>query len=243
VVINALQGLKWAIVQIDQLSVAFCSSPADRTFHQVPSLWCRSSSTIGLGAMLKSIGHSSLVFFFLREFVNYYLYSSTVGDNGEGDNSEMKMRPPHSLVNQAFSVAVGKVLEGYVSALNTLLASVKLRRSVKHDGTGILTSIDNSDITLLEVYLHSEELRTHIEATGNICFPKVADFTSLRKSLTAETAFEFQDFPRGAELLTYLYVLLRVRLMQLHFFLVILLVFLHMISFIGYAYLSLHSMF
>ena len=220
-VINALQGLKSAIIQIDQLSVAFCSSPADRTFHQVPSLWCRSLSTSALGAMLKSISHSGLAFFFLHGFVNYYLYPSTVGENGDGNKDEMKLRPPYSLVNQAFCVAVGKVLEGYVSALDTLLASVKLRRSVTHDGTGILTSIDNSNITLLEVYLHTEDLRTHIEALGNICFPKVADFSSLRESLTAETAFEFQDFPRGAELLTYLYVLLRVRLTQLHYFLVL----------------------
>lgn len=187
--------------------MAFCSIPADRTFHQVPSLWCRSLSTSSLGAMLKSISRSGLVVHFLREFVKHYLYSSTVGEC----KIEMKKHPPYSLVNQAFAVAVEKVLEGYVSALNTLFASVKLRRSASHDGTGILSSVGNSDVTLLEVYLHTEELRTHCEALGNICFPKEEDFTSSRKSLTSETTFEFHDFPRGAELLTYLYVLLRVR--------------------------------
>ncbi|ONK74272.1 uncharacterized protein A4U43_C03F4550 [Asparagus officinalis] len=207
--VNALQGVKSAIVQIDQISEVFCSTAADRTFHQIPSLWCRSSSTSALGNMLKSISHSGFIFFFLREFVNHYLYSSTIGKNGNGNENEMKMHPPYSLVNQAFSVAISKVLEGYLSALNTLLSSVKLRRSAKFDGGCTLMSVVNSDVTLLEVYLHSEELRTHIEALGNICAPKVADFAALKGNFTAETDFEFHDFPRGADLLTYLYVLLR----------------------------------
>lgn len=160
--------------------------------------------------MLKSMSRSGLVFLYLQEFVNHFIYSSRIGENGDVHKNEMRSWPPYSLVNQAFSVAVGKVLEGYLSALNTMLASMKLRRSVKHDGTGILTSVVNSDITLLEVYLHTGELRMRIEALGSICLCKVED-------LSAETSFEFRNFPRGADLLTYLYVLLRVRLIQLSF--------------------------
>ncbi|KAJ6796586.1 Uncharacterized protein M6B38_219255 [Iris pallida] len=241
-VINALQGVKSTLVVIEKLSVTFCSSPADRTSHRVPNLWCRSSSTSALGKMLKSIAHSGFVFLFLREFVNYYLFPSldTIGESGDkGSGAEnqkdhmpvgscstplnvhhkekVKMHPPFSLVNQAFAVAVGKVVEGYLSALNTLLASVRLRRSVKHaeaaasmtDDESILTSIVHSEITFLEVYLHTQELRTYIDVLGNICFPTIVDYTSFEDNLTSQTTFQFQNFPRGADLLTHLYVLLR----------------------------------
>ena len=57
--------------------------------------------------MVKSISYSGLVFFFLNEFVNYYLYLSTVGENRDGDKDEMKMRPPYSLVDQTFFFCFG----------------------------------------------------------------------------------------------------------------------------------------
>lgn len=242
-VMNALQGVKSALAEIEKLSAAFCSSPADRTIHRVPSLWCRSSSTNALGKILKSIYHSGLVVFFLQKFINFYLGGSQAVTVESGDKreevedlnhpkfaenllrplskevhhkNEMGMCPPYSLVNQAFSVAVKKVLEGYFCAFDTLLASVKLRRasnsadaSAKSSNAGNLLTVFHSEITVLEVYLHTKELRTHIESLGNICFPKFADLGLSREDLTVDAKLEFHNFPRGADLLTYLYVQLR----------------------------------
>lgn len=95
-----LQGVKAAIVR------------ADQTFHQVLSLWCRSSSTTALGNSLSSVSRSGFVFFFLREFLNHCRYLSSIGENENGNENEMKMHPPYSLVNLAFSVAVCKVIGG-----------------------------------------------------------------------------------------------------------------------------------
>ncbi|KAF5745026.1 hypothetical protein HS088_TW07G00607 [Tripterygium wilfordii] len=47
--LNALQGVQAALISSQKLSAAFCSEPADQTFHQIPSLWNRSSSTYALG--------------------------------------------------------------------------------------------------------------------------------------------------------------------------------------------------
>ncbi|XP_077245230.1 spc97 / Spc98 family of spindle pole body (SBP) component [Tasmannia lanceolata] len=246
-VINALQGVKSSLVSIEMLSAAFCSDPADRTFHRIPSLWHRSSSTNALGNILKSIGHSGLVFHLLYKFVDYFLVSNFNIGGKSGDNKkrrakqvgpefaesdtvtlnseichgdEMGSSPPYSLVNQAFSIAVGKVLEGYLCALNTLYSSVHLRHSLKNvnvpttvsPDVGCFTSVVHSEISVLEVYLHTEELRTRIESLGNICFFRNADIAfsmSSVEDLTAEITLQFNNFPRGAELLTYLYVQLR----------------------------------
>nr|XP_029116589.1 uncharacterized protein LOC105061295 isoform X2 [Elaeis guineensis] len=243
-VINALQGVKSALAEIEKLSAAFCSSPADRTIHRVPSLWCRSLSTNALGKILKSIYHSGLLVFFLQKFINFYLGESQaiMTENRDKDEevedlnnlkfaenllrplskevhhkNELGMHPPYSLVNQAFSVAVKKVLEGYFCAFGTLLASMKLRRAIKSpdacakfsDGAVNLMLAVHSEITVLEVYLHTKELRTHIESLGNICFPKFADLGLSGKDLTVDAKLEFHNFPRGADLLTYLYVQLR----------------------------------
>lgn len=137
--------------------------------------------------------------------------------------NELGMHPPYSLVNQAFSVAVKKVLEGYFCAFDTLLSSVKLRRAIKSpdacakfsDGAVNLMTAVHSEITVLEVYLHTKELRTHIESLGNICFPKFVDLGLSREDLTVDAQLEFHNFPRGADLLTYLYVQLRVSLIKL----------------------------
>ncbi|XP_039139788.1 uncharacterized protein LOC120277109 isoform X2 [Dioscorea cayenensis subsp. rotundata] len=199
--INALLGVKSALVEIDKLSTEFSVSPADRTSHRIPDFWRRWSSTSALAKLLNSFFHSGLVFFLLQRFVDY--------NSSEGHNATQ------SLVNQAFSVAVGKVLEGYVCALNTLLASVKLRRSSSGvtaeesslDGVGSLTSVVHSEVTVLEVFLHTKELRTRIEALGNICFADVVNLS--REDLSVDVEIEFSKFPRGADLLSYLYVQLR----------------------------------
>ncbi|KAJ0982585.1 hypothetical protein J5N97_010840 [Dioscorea zingiberensis] len=200
-VINALIGVKSALVEIDKLATTFSAIPADRTSHRIPDFWRRWTSTSALAKFLKSFFHSGLVFFLLRRFVNYNL--------SECPNAT------RSLVNQAFSVAVRKVLEGYVCALNTLLTSVKLRRSSNGgtaeenslDEVGTLTSVVHSEVTVLEVFLHTKELRTRIEALGNICFADVVDLS--REDLSVDIEIEFSKFPRGAGLLSYLYVQLR----------------------------------
>ncbi|KAG0464865.1 hypothetical protein HPP92_019029 [Vanilla planifolia] len=228
-VINALNGVKSAIVEIDKLSQYFCSIPADRTFNRVPSLWCRSSSTHALGNMLKAIGHTGLLFFFLNEFVEHYLHTDCNVNLKASENTEnfrVQLNDVHtnkivthssySLINQAFAAGVAKLLKGYVCALSTLSASVKLRRSaqgkdesvsIKHS-EAILSSVVHSEVTVLEVYLHTEELRDHVEVLGNICFSQIHK-SSLSEGLNCDYVLEFQNFPRGADLLTYLYVQLR----------------------------------
>lgn len=221
-VVNALQGVKSALDDIEKLSTVFCSNPADRTFHQIPSLWHRSSSTTALGETLKSVGQSGLVFFLLRKFVDYFLGADFSIRGESRDNEEKKNKeelgldncPPQSLVNQAFSVAVGKVLEGYICALNTLYTSVEMRRSKSpvasaqvYTGVGSLTSVVHSEVSVLEVCLHTKELRTHIEALGHICF---ALLIPSAEDITADLSLQFCNFPKGADLLTYLYIQLRV---------------------------------
>ncbi|KAI0501283.1 hypothetical protein KFK09_016227 [Dendrobium nobile] len=222
-VINALQGVKSSIIEIDKLSLSFCSSPADRSYCRVPSLWCRLSSTHALGRMLKSISHSGLLFFFLHEFVSHFLGTDHNANSVRRDNTEnflipsnreqgkieIKECPPYSLVNQAFAVAIGKLLEGYLCALSTLSASIKLRRSVQCKGEyfpicqleGTLTSVVHPEITFMEIYLHTKELRMHIETLGSICFSQ-----TFIEVLSLDSIVDFHNFPRGADLLTYLYI-------------------------------------
>ncbi|XP_043722483.1 uncharacterized protein LOC122669702 isoform X2 [Telopea speciosissima] len=239
-VINALQGVQSALDGIEKLSAAFCADPADRTSHRIPSLWHRSLSTKALGNILKSIGRSGFHVLLIRRFVDYFLCRNSNLDvkgregkdmgrkvvGSEPSESQIHCRDKagielrYSLVNQAFAVAVGKVLEGYICALDTLYASVDLRRSSKNvdssqpdfSGVGCLTTVVHSRITLLEVYLHTKELRTHVEALGNICLLKNVDtdlsLSSLEDSIT-EASTEFCNFPMAGNLLTYLYTQLR----------------------------------
>ncbi|KAJ4969843.1 hypothetical protein NE237_002942 [Protea cynaroides] len=239
-VINALQGVQSALDSIEKLSAAFCADPSDRTSHRIPSLWHRSLSTKALGNILKSIGRSGYLVLLIRRFVDYFLCTnSNLEGKGREDNDmerkivvskssgsqihhpdEAGIEPRYSLVNQAFAVAVGKVLEGYICALDTLYASVDLRRSSKNVDSslpdpsveGCLTAVVHSQITLLEVYLHTKELRTHVEALGNICLLKNIDTVfslSSLEDLIAEATTEFCNFPMAGNLLTYLYTQLR----------------------------------
>lgn len=211
--LNALQGVESALISIEKLSAAFCYDAADRTFHQIPSLWNRSSSTHALGKILESIGYSGFSVFLLRKFVEYFV-NLNMNDGFSGGESGR-----NSLVNQAFAVAVGKVLEGYICALDRLHASVGLRRSSKSVEapsffpSGCLTSVVHSEFTFLEVYLHTKELRTQIEALASICnLQRIAHCfaTSSFEELITDAISTFRDFYRGADLLSYLYAKLKV---------------------------------
>ncbi|XAR59611.1 hypothetical protein NMG60_11015508 [Bertholletia excelsa] len=228
--INALQGSESALMTIEKLSTAFLCDPADRTCHRIPSLWNRLSSTVALARILKSIGQSGCVVFLLRKFVDHFACENLnckkpVNSEGEenqlGPDAEGRKHPPYSLVNQAFSVSVGKVLEGYMCAIDTLYSSVSLRRLSKTVdvssssglGVGCLTSLVNSEVTLMEVYLHTKELRTQIEALGNIC--NIHDialcFSEISlEELIVKANLKFCHFPRGGDLLTSLYKQLKV---------------------------------
>uniref|UniRef100_A0A0E0KU22 Gamma-tubulin complex component n=1 Tax=Oryza punctata TaxID=4537 RepID=A0A0E0KU22_ORYPU len=220
--LHALHGVKSSLDEIEELSVLFFSCPADRTSHRVANVWSRSSSTTSVGNILKSIRTTGLAVLFLCKFLHFYLFQSRElnGRSREGhehevsDSEETEQPAPYSLVNQAFAAAVEKVLEGYFCSLNTLPASIKLRRlegqpdipSMTPDG-GSYNS--NSEVTLLEVYLHTEELRRHIKSLGNICFPKFAGLSLCQEGLTTDSNLGFENFPRGTDLLSYLYVHLR----------------------------------
>ncbi|CAH9115460.1 unnamed protein product [Cuscuta epithymum] len=209
--LNSLQGVESALISIGKLSDSFCCDSADRSFHCIPSLWTRASSTLALGNLLKSIGRFGCIIFLLHKFVCYFTSSSADCNSGtdeiQGHNSSCQLNN-HTLVNQAFAVAVGRVLDGYSSALNSLLSSVRLRCGSNVADGGCLTNIGHSEITILEVYLHSTGLRVQIEALGNIC--KMCDlalcFPELPfKDLLVKAGLEFCNFPRSGALITFLY--------------------------------------
>ncbi|CAN4120090.1 unnamed protein product [Withania somnifera] len=216
--LDALQGVESALISIQKLSAVFCFDSADRSFHHIPNLWTRTSSTLALGNLLKSIGHFGCIIFLLHKFVNHFTCLSLDGNEDEvqkydaGDGEGCRMRN-HTLVNQAFAVSVEKFLDGYTSALNTLYASVNVRRCVKVKGGGCFTSVGHGEITLLEAYLHSAGLRTQIDVLGNIC--NLSDLALRYSELSLEEisakAFSvFSNFPRSGALLTFLYTQLKV---------------------------------
>ncbi|KAL4590315.1 hypothetical protein LXL04_003243 [Taraxacum kok-saghyz] len=202
---NALQGLESSLTSIDRLCTIFRSDPTDRTFHRIPSLWNQSVSTLALEKILRSLGCMGCEVFFLYKFINHF----TNLNSDEASSSH----PPYSLVNQAFAVAIGDVLEGYIAALDTLSSSVSLRRSSSFNDSmsGCLSSVGHSEITLLEVFLHTKELRTQIEVIGSICnVHDIALSFSHSPLEDLDTQTKFSEFPRGGNLLTYLYNELKV---------------------------------
>ncbi|TVU14863.1 hypothetical protein EJB05_38359 [Eragrostis curvula] len=217
--LHALYGVKSSLDEIEELSVLFASNPADRTSNRVANVWSRSCSTTSVGHILKSIRSTGLAVFFLCKFVHFYLLQSREinrtsreqHENADAGDQDSDQHGPCTLVNQAFAAAVEKVLEGYFCSLNTLPASVKLRRSVGHSAipSNGASCNSTSEVTLLEVYLHTEELRRHVKSLGNICFPKFAGLTLCQEGLTTDANMEFENFPRGTDLLSYLYVHLR----------------------------------
>lgn len=233
--INALQGVESALVSINKICTVFFSDPADRTYHRIPSLWTRSLSTVALGRILKTICRSGCIVFQLLRFVEYFKTVEFDRDirehkglkfeeNGRWEAGELTL---YSLVNQAFAISVGKILEGYTSALDILHASAVMRRSSKtfdmssraSSAAGLLSSVAHSEFTFLELYLHTEGLRTQIEALGNICHLHDTDLclsASSSENLGSET--KFSDFPIGGNLLTYLYSQLKVCFFIVYFF-------------------------
>ncbi|MED6217760.1 hypothetical protein PIB30_020556 [Stylosanthes scabra] len=211
---NAMQGVKSSVLSIQQLSSLFCSDPADRTFHHISSLWNRASSTRSLGNLLTSIGSTGSLVILIREFVGYFTSMNLQQDSYQSENYQES--PPYSLVNQAFAVAVGKVLEGYLCGLDTVHASIALRHSSKDvdfPASGCLKSVVHSEITLLEFYLHTKELRTWVEALASMCNLQkwVLRFSEISlEELITEAVAEFCHYYRGGDLLTFLYAQLQV---------------------------------
>ncbi|KAJ0241640.1 Spc97 / Spc98 family of spindle pole body [Hirschfeldia incana] len=214
--LNALQGVESSLISIQKLSSVLCSEPADRTTHHIPSLWHRLSSTDALGQILRNIGCFGSLVFLLQSFVAHF-----TSLNSEVESEEASNKSCYTLVNQAFAIAVRKVLEGYISGLDTLCASVELRRSSNVvDGSdrgpsslGCLTNVVHPNVTLLEVFLHTRELRTQIEALANICDLYDVSLSycgSPWECLITEATARFHGFYRGSDLLTYLYSQLKV---------------------------------
>ena len=229
--LNALQGVKSALDEIHKASSIFAVSISDRNLHRNTELWHQSLGMPTLGRLLKSMCHSGLVFFLLRKFVDYFLCiekeegiqnKNKYGSRSKEDTSkdDVLEKPPFTLVNQAFAVAVRKILEGYVCALDTIFASVGFRRSSNVSCKVESFQGDFSKITLLEVYLHTTELRMRIELLGNICGIKIDDLVFdefSTKDFSSRMKSDYNSFPRGADLLTYLYVQIRVSLIPMLF--------------------------
>ncbi|RDX93277.1 Gamma-tubulin complex component 6, partial [Mucuna pruriens] len=209
---NAMQGAKSSLVSIQKLSAIFSCDPADRTFLQIPNLWNRASSTPSLANLLLSIGCTGSLVFLLRAFVDYFTNMNLCQTQIHQDHQF----PPFTLVNQAFAVAVGKILEGYICGLDTIHASVVLRRSSKHVDLplpGCLKNVVHSEITLLEFYLHIKELKTQIEALASICNLQkwaLCFSDTAFEDLITEATSEFRNFCRGGNLLTFLFAQLQV---------------------------------
>lgn len=209
-VMNAMQGVKSSLISIQNLYTIFSNDPADRTFLQIPNLWNRASTTHSLANLLISIGCTGSLVFLLRQFVYYFT-------NPPHNHNISQHFPPYTLVNQAFAVAVGKVLEAYISGFDTIHASITLRRSSKHhvglSVSGCLKSVVHSEITLLEFYLHTKELRTQIQALASICnlqnWVLCFSDTAFEDLITKATS-EFCNFSRGGDLLTFLHAQLQV---------------------------------
>nr|XP_043613842.1 uncharacterized protein LOC122585783 [Erigeron canadensis] len=221
---NALQGLESSLISIEKLCAIFRSDPTDRTFHRIPSLWNQSASTLALEKILRSIGCVGCEVLLLRKFISHFTnltWDATLRSNNNAESEvEANNYSPYSLVNQAFAVAIEDVLEGYIAALDTLSSSVALRRMSDNDSTshatstlrtGCLSSVGHCEVTLLEVYLHTKELRCQIEAIGSVCnVHSLALCFSLSPLGDLDSKTKFSDFPRGGNLLTYLYMELKV---------------------------------
>ncbi|KAG5414392.1 hypothetical protein IGI04_001959, partial [Brassica rapa subsp. trilocularis] len=81
------------------------------------------------GVLLLLAYRSSLMDYALSQLIGQ---PTTLRDRGSckvGENEEANNKSHYTLVNQTFVIAVRKVLEGYISGLDTLCASAELRRS------------------------------------------------------------------------------------------------------------------
>ncbi|KAK2371716.1 gamma-tubulin complex component [Trifolium repens] len=210
---NALLGLKSSLITIQNISPFLSSNPPNTLLH----LWNRASTTHSLSNILQSIASTGSLVFLLRHFVHHFTDNII-----NGQDHHHHHHPPYTLVNQAFAVAVGKVLEGYISGLHTIHASLIFRRSSssssKHPdyfyvSSGCLNSVAHSEITLLELFLHTKQLTIQIESLASICnlqkWSHCVSDTDFEDLITKATS-EFSNFYTGANLLTFLYAQLQV---------------------------------
>ncbi|MCO5602266.1 hypothetical protein L7F22_056395 [Adiantum nelumboides] len=137
--------------------------------------------------------------------------------------------PPYSLVNQAFAKAVKSILQGHLAALNTLSDSVLHRKardachSHLDEHAGAVIGFPVCEMTLLELHMHTHVLRIQLQALASLCLYKETgkasesplwveheaqsterNLADLEKSL-GSVIMDFTSFPRGADLLTFLY--------------------------------------
>ncbi|XP_073023137.1 uncharacterized protein [Primulina eburnea] len=173
---NALHGGESALMSLEKLSLLLGYSSSDRTSDRIPSSWTWCSSTSAVRNLITSNGRFGCIVLCLHIFANYFAIPDLdeYRDLDQNQNSDSREegkypRKGHTLINQAFAVCVRKVLDVYNAALNTLSASVSLRRMSKKNDGGCLTRVSHSEITLLEVYLHTRGITTQMEALGNIC--------------------------------------------------------------------------
>ncbi|KAG5389709.1 hypothetical protein IGI04_031250 [Brassica rapa subsp. trilocularis] len=75
----------------------------------------------------------SVLSLLLLAYISSLMYYSEPADRTThqslSENEEANNKSCYTLVNQTFGIAVRKVLEGYISGLDTLCASAELRRS------------------------------------------------------------------------------------------------------------------
>ncbi|WZY70074.1 hypothetical protein YC2023_002314 [Brassica napus] len=98
-----------------------------------------------------------------------------------GENEEANNKSHYTLVNQAFAIAVKKVLEGYISGLDTLCASAELRRSSNIVGNIIFKKIGVAEreirhVTKTEKILITDLLIEHQRNKSiDVCLSSTSD--------------------------------------------------------------------
>lgn len=98
--------------------------------------------------------------------------TSELWEDVEGSNIS-----PHCHTNQAFAAAVRTFVQGNLASLDKIRSSVKHRRhiasggrseqfpEVVHSEAGLVFGFGSSDVTLLELFLHSHKQREHLQAS------------------------------------------------------------------------------
>lgn len=69
----ALQGVPAAVSWLQQLAASFTSTAADRSSHNLHTLWVRSSSTVALGKVLTEFAKAGRVAYQLEAFASFFL--------------------------------------------------------------------------------------------------------------------------------------------------------------------------
>ncbi|XP_024537724.1 uncharacterized protein LOC9638353 isoform X1 [Selaginella moellendorffii] len=178
--LHALQGLPSAITALRSLAAAFALQAADKTAHNIATLWRLSSSASALAKLLSCFARAGWHRYQLDRFVDFFL-----------GFHRRKAGGACPLLNQAFASAVRTILHAHSAALN-----LRFDRS--------------SAQSLVELYLHTEELRVQLQALTRICsIGGDGEDEKAAFSTTGNDMLEkFKAFPKGADLLTLLYNLL-----------------------------------